>query len=282
MPVGLHIQGPAKPMPDLPVAAATPLVEAILALFYDLPRGSARTRSSFTATTTLPFADAVAQWIRARIHVELNTATKMFSEAPNAFGDEPNTNVTEVDLGMPGVLPVVNRTAVESAIKLGLALNCTIAPRSEFARKHYFYPDLPKNFQTSQYEQAIAQNGWVDVELEDGTVFRVDIERVHLEEDAGKLTHVGESGRIHAASHALVDLNRAGVPLIEIVSKPIPGAGDRAPELARAYVQTIRDIVLALDISDARMERGNLRCDANVSLMPKGAKQFGIRTETKT
>ena len=237
-----------------------------------------------TATTMLPFADAVAQFdpvLGFEIHVELNTATKMFSQAPNAFGDEPNTNVTEVDLGMPGVLPVVNRTAVESAIKLGLALHCTIAPRSEFARKHYFYPDLPKNFQTSQYEQAIAQNGWVDVELDDGTVFRVDIERAHLEEDAGKLTHVGESGRIHAASHALVDLNRAGVPLIEIVSKPIPGAGDRAPELARAYVQTIRDIVLALGISDARMERGNLRCDANVSLMPKGAKRFGIRTETK-
>ena len=237
-----------------------------------------------TATTTLTFADAMARFepvLGFEIHVELNTATKMFSAAPNGFGDEPNTNVTEVDLGMPGVLPVVNRTAVESAIKLGLALNCTIAPRSEFARKHYFYPDLPKNFQTSQYEQAIAQDGWVDVELDDGTVFRVEIERAHLEEDAGKLTHVGESGRIHAASHALVDYNRAGVPLIEIVSKPIAGAGDRAPELARAYVQTIRDIVRALQISDARMERGNLRCDANVSLMPKDAKEFGTRTETK-
>lgn len=237
-----------------------------------------------TATAALSFTDAVAQYdpvLGFEIHVELNTATKMFSEAPNAFGSEPNTNVTEVDLGMPGVLPVVNRVAVESAIKLGLALNCTIAPRSEFARKHYFYPDLAKNFQTSQYEQAIAQDGWVDVELEDGTVFRVDIERAHLEEDAGKLTHVGQSGRIHAASHALVDYNRAGVPLIEIVSKPIVGAGERAPELARAYVQTLRDIVRALDISDAHMERGNLRCDANVSLMPKGATQFGTRTETK-
>ena len=202
-----------------------------------------------TATTTLTFADAVAHFepvLGFEIHVELNTATKMFSQAPNAFGDEPNTNVTEVDLGMPGVLPVVNRTAVESAIKLGLALNCTIAPRSEFARKHYFYPDVPKNFQTSQYEQAIAHDGWVDVELDDGTVFRVEIERAHLEEDAGKLTHVGESGRIHSASHALVDYNRAGVPLIEVVSKPISGAGDRAPELAKAYVQTIREIVRAL------------------------------------
>ncbi|GAA4105718.1 Asp-tRNA(Asn)/Glu-tRNA(Gln) amidotransferase subunit GatB [Enteractinococcus coprophilus] len=237
-----------------------------------------------TATTTLTFADAVAHFepvLGFEIHVELNTATKMFSQAPNAFGDEPNTNVTEVDLGMPGVLPVVNRTAVESAIKLGLALNCTIAPRSEFARKHYFYPDLPKNFQTSQYEQAIAHDGWVDVELDDGTVFRVEIERAHLEEDAGKLTHMGESGRIHSASYALVDYNRAGVPLIEVVSKPISGAGDRAPELAKVYVQTIREIVRALGISDARMERGNLRCDANVSLMPKDATQFGTRTETK-
>ncbi len=237
-----------------------------------------------TTTSTLTFADAVARFdpvIGLEVHVELSTATKMFSHAPNAFGDEPNTNVTEVDLGMPGVLPVVNRTAVEAAIKLGLALNCTIAERSEFARKHYFYPDIPKNFQTSQYAYPIATDGWLDVELDDGTVFRVEIERAHLEEDAGKLTHVGTSGRIHAASHALVDYNRAGVPLIEIVSRPIAGASERAPELARAYVQLIRDTVRALNISDARMERGNLRCDANVSLMPKGAAEFGTRTETK-
>lgn len=235
-------------------------------------------------TTLLSFDEAVAQFdpvLGFEVHVELNTVTKMFSSAPNAFGDVPNSNVTEVDLGMPGTLPVVNYRAVEAAITLGLALNCSIAETSRFARKHYFYPDIPKNFQTSQYDEPIAYNGWVDVELADGEVFRVEIERAHLEEDAGKLTHVGESGHIHAASHALVDYNRAGVPLVEIVTKPIIGAGARAPELARAYLQTIRDIVLALNISDARMERGNLRCDANVSLMPKQAQRLGTRTETK-
>jgi len=235
-------------------------------------------------TTLLSFDEAMARFdpvLGFEVHVELNTTTKMFSSAPNAFGDVPNSNVTEVDLGLPGVLPVVNYTAVESAITLGLALNCSIAETCRFARKHYFYPDIPKNFQTSQYDEPIAFNGWVDVELADGAVFRVEIERAHLEEDAGKLTHVGESGRIRAASHALVDYNRAGVPLVEIVTKPIIGAGHRAPELARAYLQTIRDIVRALDISAARMERGNLRCDANVSLMPKDAQQLGTRTETK-
>lgn len=215
------------------------------------------------------------------IHVELNTATKMFSPAPNAFGDDPNTNVTEIDIGLPGVLPALNGDAVEASIKLGLALNCTIADTCRFARKHYFYPDVPKNFQTSQYDEPIAFNGWVDVELDDGTIFRVEIERAHMEEDAGKLTHRGGTGRIQGSSYSLVDYNRAGVPLIEIVTKPIVGAGARAPELARAYLVAIRDIVRSLGISDAHMERGNLRCDANVSLMSKGAAQFGTRTETK-
>lgn len=215
------------------------------------------------------------------VHVELNTTTKMFSAAPNAFGDEPNTNTTEVDLGMPGALPAVNKTAVESAIKLGLALNCHIAEKCGFARKQYFYPDLAKAFQTSQYDDPIASSGYVDVELDDGEIFRVEIERAHMEEDAGKLTHKGGSGRIQDASYSLVDYNRAGVPLIEIVTKPIEGAGDRAPELARAYVTAIRDIVKALNISDARMERGNVRCDANISLKPRGAEKFGTRTETK-
>lgn len=215
------------------------------------------------------------------VHVELNTATKMFSSAPNAFGDEPNTNVNPVCLGLPGVLPVVNGTAVEYAIKLGLALNCSIAQSCRFARKQYFYPDTPKNFQTSQYDEPIAFDGYLDVELDDGEVFRVEIERAHMEEDAGKLTHMGESGRIQGADFSLVDYNRAGVPLIEIVTKPITGAGARGPELARAYVTAVRDIVKGLDISDARMERGNVRCDANVSLMPKGAATFGTRSETK-
>jgi aspartyl-tRNA(Asn)/glutamyl-tRNA(Gln) amidotransferase subunit B len=233
----------------------------------------------------LTFDEAMAEFdpvLGFEVHVELNTKTKMFSSAANAFGDVPNTNVTEVDLGLPGVLPVVNGKAVEYAIKLGLALNCQIAPVCGFARKNYFYPDTPKNFQTSQYDDPIAHDGWLDVELEDGTVFRVEIERAHMEEDAGKLTHLGgASGRIQDAAHSLVDYNRAGVPLVEIVTKPIAGAGERAPELAKAYVTAIRDIVKNLGISDARMERGNVRCDANVSLMPKGTATFGTRTETK-
>ena len=216
------------------------------------------------------------------VHVELNTATKMFDAAPNTFGDEPNTNTTPVSLGLPGVLPVVNGKAVESAIKLGLALNCSIAEECRFARKNYFYPDTPKNFQTSQYDEPIAFDGHLDLELADGTEFRVEIERAHMEEDAGKLTHVGgATGRIQGAQYSLVDYNRAGVPLIEIVTKPITGAGERAPELARTYVAAIREIVKNLGISDARMERGNVRCDANVSLMPRGATRFGTRSETK-
>ncbi|MDN5755083.1 MAG: Asp-tRNA(Asn)/Glu-tRNA(Gln) amidotransferase subunit GatB [Micrococcaceae bacterium] len=215
------------------------------------------------------------------VHVELNTATKMFSDAPNAFGDVPNTNVTPVDLGLPGVLPVVNKKAVEYSIKIGLALNCQIAEYCRFARKHYFYPDTPKNFQTSQYDEPIAFDGYLDIELSDGKVFRVEIERAHMEEDAGKLTHMGSTGRIQGADSSLVDYNRAGVPLVEIVTKPITGAGERAPELAKAYVAAIREIVKTLDVSDAKMERGNVRCDANVSLMPKDATKFGTRSETK-
>ena len=233
----------------------------------------------------LSFEEAMEKYdpvLGFEVHVELNTKTKMFDAAPNEFGDTPNTNVTPVSLGLPGVLPVVNGTAVESAIKLGLALGCDIAPVSHFARKNYFYPDTPKNFQTSQYDEPIAANGSLDVELEDGTVFTIDIERAHMEEDAGKLTHKGgTAGRIQGADFSLVDYNRAGVPLIEIVTRPIVGAGDKAPELARAYVAAIREIVKNLGISDARMERGNVRCDANVSLMPKGSTEFGTRSETK-
>mgnify|MGYP003081671361 FL=1 len=233
----------------------------------------------------LSFEEAIEKYdpvLGFEVHVELNTKTKMFDSAPNEFGDTPNTNVTPVSLGLPGALPMVNKTAVESAIKLGLALGCDIADKSYFARKNYFYPDSPKNFQTSQAVGPIAENGSLDVELEDGTIFTVEIERAHMEEDAGKLTHVGGAdGRIQGATSSLVDYNRAGVPLIEIVTRPIVGAGERAPELARAYVAAIRDIVRSLGISDARMERGNVRCDANVSLMPKGAEKFGTRSETK-
>ncbi|WP_026553925.1 Asp-tRNA(Asn)/Glu-tRNA(Gln) amidotransferase subunit GatB [Arthrobacter sp. 35W] len=234
---------------------------------------------------TLSFEEAMEKFdpvLGFEVHVELNTATKMFSSAPNVFGDEPNTNVNEVDLGLPGVLPVVNKKAVESSILIGLALNCKIAESCTFARKQYFYPDTPKNFQTSQYEDPIAYDGWLDIELEDGTVFHVEIERAHMEEDAGKLTHKGgATGRIQGADFSLVDYNRAGVPLVEIVTKPIQGAGSRAPELAKAYVAAVREIVKNLGVSDAKMERGNVRCDANVSLRPYGREKFGTRTETK-
>lgn len=234
---------------------------------------------------TLSFEEAMENFdpvLGFEVHVELNTKTKMFDAAPNEFGDVPNANTTPVSLGLPGVLPVVNKKAVESAIRLGLALNCSIAPISHFARKNYFYPDTPKNFQTSQYDEPIAFEGEITVELEDGTPFTIEIERAHMEEDAGKLTHKGgATGRIQGAEFSLVDYNRAGVPLVEIVTKPIVGAGDRAPELARAYVAAIREIVKNLGISDARMERGNVRCDANVSLMPKGSTTFGTRSETK-
>ncbi|MGP3536497.1 Asp-tRNA(Asn)/Glu-tRNA(Gln) amidotransferase subunit GatB [Microbacterium sp. RD1] len=221
------------------------------------------------------------------VHVELNTRTKMFSAAPNPahpdnHGAAPNTLVAPVDMGLPGALPVVNEQAVRSSISLGLALGCSIAPSSRFARKNYFYPDLGKNYQISQYDEPIAFEGSVEVELEDGTVVTVPIERAHMEEDAGKLTHVGGStGRIQGAEYSLVDYNRAGVPLVEIVTKPIFGAEHHAPDIAKAYVQTIRDIVRGLGISEARMERGNLRCDANVSLRPRGQEKLGTRTETK-
>ena len=226
------------------------------------------------------------------VHVELNTRTKMFSAAPNpAHSDNhaatPNTLIAPVDMGLPGSLPAVNGEAVRYSISLGLALGCSIAPSSRFARKNYFYPDLGKNYQISQYDEPIAFDGSVDVELSDGTIVTVPIERAHMEEDAGKLTHVGGStGRIQGAEYSLVDYNRAGVPLVEIVTRPIFGGEHRAPEIAKAYVQTIRDIVIGLGISEARMERGNLRCDANVSLRRRvaegqPAEPLGIRTETK-
>ncbi|NLJ55212.1 MAG: Asp-tRNA(Asn)/Glu-tRNA(Gln) amidotransferase subunit GatB, partial [Intrasporangiaceae bacterium] len=216
------------------------------------------------------------------VHVELHTNTKMFCGCPTAFGAAPNTQVCPVCLGLPGALPVVNAVGVESAIRIGLALNCEIAQWCRFARKNYFYPDMPKNFQTSQYDEPIAYGGWLDVPLEDGEVFRVEIERAHMEEDTGKSTHIGgATGRIHGATHSLVDYNRAGIPLIEIVTKPIVGAGERAPEVARAYVSTLRDLLKALDVSDVRMEQGSMRCDVNLSLMPKGSQTFGTRSETK-
>jgi aspartyl-tRNA(Asn)/glutamyl-tRNA(Gln) amidotransferase subunit B len=216
------------------------------------------------------------------VHVELSTATKMFCGCANEFGAEPNTHVCPVCLGLPGSLPVVNESAVESAIRIGLALNCDIAPWGRFARKNYFYPDQPKNYQISQYDEPIAINGYLDAPLDDGTTWRVEIERAHMEEDTGKLTHLGSAtGRIAGATTSLLDFNRAGVPLVEIVTKPIEGAGERAPEIARAYVTALRDLLRGLDVSDVRMDQGSMRCDANVSLKPIGASEFGTRTETK-
>jgi aspartyl-tRNA(Asn)/glutamyl-tRNA(Gln) amidotransferase subunit B len=241
------------------------------------------------STQLMDFDEALTLFepvIGLEVHVELSTQTKMFSPAPNpaASLDEyaPNTAITPVCVGLPGSLPVVNETAVEYSISLGLALGCEISRSSRFARKNYFYPDLAKNYQISQYDEPIAFNGSLEIELDDNSVWTVEIERAHMEEDAGKLTHVGgETGRIQGAEYSLVDYNRAGVPLVEIVTRPIFGAGARAPELARVYVSAIRDIVVGLGISQARMERGNLRCDANVSLRPIGSTTLGTRTETK-
>ena len=237
------------------------------------------------AAELLDYDDVVARYepvLGLEVHVELSTATKMFCGCANMFGAEPNTQVCPVCLGLPGSLPVLNQAAVESAIRIGLALNCEIVPWCRFARKNYFYPDMPKNYQISQYDEPIAINGYLDVPLDDGTTWRVEIERAHMEEDTGKLTHLGsETGRIEGATTSLIDYNRAGVPLIEIVTKPIEGTGERAPEIARAYVTALRDLLRALGVSDVRMDQGSMRCDANVSLKPNGATEFGTRTETK-
>ncbi|WP_127782663.1 Asp-tRNA(Asn)/Glu-tRNA(Gln) amidotransferase subunit GatB [Rhodococcus sp. X156] len=238
-----------------------------------------------TAVDLMDYDEVVERFdpvLGMEVHVELGTATKMFCGCPTGFGAEPNTQVCPVCLGLPGSLPVVNAAAVESAVRIGLALNCSITPWGRFARKNYFYPDQPKNYQISQYDEPIATDGYLDVVLDDGETFRVQIERAHMEEDTGKSLHVGgATGRIHGASHSLLDYNRAGVPLVEIVTRTIEGAGARAPEVARAYVTALRDLLQALGVSDVRMDQGSLRCDANVSLMPKGATELGTRTETK-
>jgi aspartyl-tRNA(Asn)/glutamyl-tRNA(Gln) amidotransferase subunit B len=229
------------------------------------------------------YEDALATYepvIGLETHVELGTRTKMFCGCPTNFGAEPNTQVCPVCLGLPGSLPVANRAGIEATIRIGLALNCTIAAWCRFARKNYFYPDMPKNYQISQYDEPLCVDGYVDIEV-DGETFRIGIERVHLEEDTGKTLHVGgATGRIHGATESLVDYNRAGIPLVEIVTKPVPGIGARAPEVARAYVTELRDIVRSLGVSDVRMEQGSLRCDVNTSLNLPG-QQWGTRTETK-
>jgi aspartyl-tRNA(Asn)/glutamyl-tRNA(Gln) amidotransferase subunit B len=242
---------------------------------------------SASAIERMKFDDALAAFepvLGLETHVELGTASKMFCSCSAEFGGEPNTHVCPVCLGLPGSMPVVNASAIESTIRMGLSLHCSIASWCRFARKNYFYPDMPKDYQVSQYDEPLCVDGYLDVVVatDDGPrEFRVEIERVHMEEDTGKLTHAGgDTGRIHGADYSLVDYNRAGIPLIEIVTKPIVGAGKLAPLVARAYVTELRDLMRALGVSDVRMDQGSLRCDVNVSLAPPG-EPWGTRSETK-
>jgi aspartyl-tRNA(Asn)/glutamyl-tRNA(Gln) amidotransferase subunit B len=209
-------------------------------------------------------------------HCELGTATKMFCACPTVFGAEPNTQVCPVCLGEPGSLPVANGRAVEYAARIGLALHCRIAERSQFHRKNYFYPDMPKNYQISQYDEPLCVGGWLDVDV-DGEVRRIGITRVHLEEDTGKSLHVGATGRIHGADYSLVDYNRAGIPLVEIVSEPDLRSADEA----RAYAEELRAVLLALGVSDAKLEEGSMRFDVNVSIRPVGQAEYGTKIELK-
>jgi len=237
----------------------------------------------------IPYAEALERYgptIGLETHVELGTRTKLFCGCPAQFGGEPNTQVCPVCLGLPGSLPVPSRTAIEYTIRIGLALNCSIASWCRFARKNYFYPDMPKDYQISQYDEPLCTDGWLDVTLDEGEAeprhVRVGIERVHLEEDTGKSLHVGgATGRIQGADYSLVDYNRAGIPLVEIVTKPITGTGAAAPVVARTYVAELREVVRSLGVSDVRMEEGSLRCDVNTSLAPRGSAVLGTRTETK-
>ncbi len=210
--------------------------------------------------------------IGLEVHAQLLTKTKIFCSCKNEFGAEPNKNVCPVCLGMPGSLPVLNKRAVEFAVKAALALNCKINEYSVFARKHYFYPDLPKAYQITQYELPFAEHGWLEIEKPDGTRKKIRIKRIHMEEDAGKTIH-GEG----LDQKSYVDLNRAGTPLIEIVSEP----DINSPEEARLYMQKLRDILVWIGVNDGNLEEGSLRCDANVSIRPKGSRKFGTRTEIK-
>src|SRR6266496_5939557 len=234
-------------------------------------------------TALRPYDDAVARYdpvIGLETHVELSTKTKMFCGSPVGFGGEPNTRVCPVCPGLPGSLPVINRVAVEYAIQIGLALHCSIASWCRFARKNYFYPDMPKNFQISQYDEPLCTDGWLDVTLDEAGSrhVRVEIERVHLEEDTGKSMHVGgATGRIHGADYSLVDYNRAGIPLVEVVSEPDMRSADEG----RAYAEELRAVLLALNVSDVKLEEGSMRFDVNVSIRPVGHAGFGTKVELK-
>ncbi len=211
--------------------------------------------------------------IGLEVHAQLKTGSKIFCGCSTEFGKDPNVNTCPVCLGLPGVLPVLNRKVVEYTIMMGLATHCRIAQKSIFARKNYFYPDLPKGYQISQYEEPLCADGWIEIRSS-GSSKKIGITRIHMEEDAGKLVH---EGAFDASKASYVDLNRACVPLIEIVSEP----DLRSPEDAREYMQTLRDILVYLDICDGNMEEGSLRCDANVSVMPRGSDIFGTRAEIK-
>ncbi|MCG5214412.1 Asp-tRNA(Asn)/Glu-tRNA(Gln) amidotransferase subunit GatB [Streptosporangium sp. KLBMP 9127] len=234
--------------------------------------------------TLMPYDEALERFepvLGLETHVELGTASKMFCGCPTGFGAAANTQVCPVCLALPGSLPVANEMAIESTIRIGLALNCSIASWCRFARKNYFYPDMPKNYQISQYDEPLCVDGYLDIEIEGKTV-RIGIERVHLEEDTGKSTHVGgATGRIQGADYSIVDYNRAGIPLVEIVTRPVEGTDRLAPEIAKAYATELREVMRSLGVSDVRMEEGSMRCDVNVSLMPRGTTEWGTRTETK-
>lgn len=232
-------------------------------------------------TTAAPTKTQYEAVIGLETHCQLNTATKIFSPISTEFGAPPNTNVSPICLGYPGVLPVLNQKVLESAVKTGLALNCQIAPYSKFDRKHYFYADLPKNYQISQYDLPIAEHGWLEIEIAEKPGSepirkKIGITRLHMEEDAGKLVHVG-SDRLSGSTHSLVDFNRAGVPLLEIVSEPDIRTGKEAAE----YAQELRRIVRYLGVSDGNMQEGSLRCDVNVSVRPVGSDKFGTKAEIK-
>ncbi|GJD23366.1 glutamyl-tRNA (Gln) amidotransferase subunit B [Rivularia sp. IAM M-261] len=231
-------------------------------------------------TTATPVKTEYEAIIGLETHCQLSTNTKIFSDSSTAFGADPNTNIDPVCMGLPGVLPVLNQKVLEYAVKAGLALNCQIAKYSKFDRKQYFYPDLPKNYQISQYDLPIAEHGWLEIELidKDGNLVRkkIGVTRLHMEEDAGKLVHAG-SDRLSGSTYSLVDYNRAGVPLVEIVSEPDLRSGQEAAE----YAQELRRIMRYLGVSDGNMQEGSLRCDVNISVRPVGQKEFGTKVEIK-